>query len=90
MQAYSDPIAQPRDADEPCVLGGAWSFLRLWGEYRAARSQRQRACVEALTLATTQHPYFDRSRYRKIIIFSDSLYVVRQLSDGHLKLVGNG
>lgn len=34
------------------------------------------ACVEALTLATAQHPYFDRSRYRKIIISSDSLYVV--------------
>jgi ribonuclease HI len=33
------------------------------------------ACVEALKLATNQHPYFDRSRYRKIIIFSDSLYV---------------
>lgn len=33
------------------------------------------ACVEALMLATAQHPYFDRSLYRKIIIFTDSLYV---------------
>jgi ribonuclease HI len=33
------------------------------------------ACVEALMLATAQHPHFDRVRYRKIIVFSDSLYV---------------
>jgi ribonuclease HI len=34
------------------------------------------ACVEALGLATAQHPYFARSRYRKIVFFSDSLYLV--------------
>lgn len=33
------------------------------------------ACVEALRLATAQNPRFDPLRYRKIIIFSDSLYV---------------
>ena len=33
------------------------------------------ACVEALRSATAQSPYFDPRRYRKIIIFSDSLYV---------------
>lgn len=33
------------------------------------------ACVEALRSATAQSPHFDPRRYRKIIIFSDSLYV---------------
>jgi len=33
------------------------------------------ACVEALRLATAQNPRFDSRRYRKIVIFSDSLYV---------------
>jgi ribonuclease HI len=33
------------------------------------------ACVEALRLATAQNPRFDPRRYRKIVVFSDSLYV---------------
>lgn len=33
------------------------------------------ACVEALRLATAQSPRFDPGRYRKIVIFSDSIYV---------------
>lgn len=33
------------------------------------------ACVDALRLATSQNPRFDPSRYRKIVIFTDSQYV---------------
>jgi ribonuclease HI len=34
-----------------------------------------KACVEALKLATAQQPYFEPHRYRKIIVFTDSMYV---------------
>lgn len=33
------------------------------------------ACVQALRLATSQQPPFERSRYRKIVIRTDSEYV---------------
>jgi ribonuclease HI len=46
--------------------------------YSAATNQQMelQACLEGLKLATAQHPYFDRSRFRKIVIKSDSIYVV--------------
>jgi len=33
------------------------------------------ACVQALRAATAQQPFFDRSRYRRIVIHTDSTYV---------------
>lgn len=46
------------------------------GYASASNNQMElQACVEALKLATAQHPYFDRSRYRKILLRTDSEYV---------------
>lgn len=33
------------------------------------------ACIQALRAATAQHPYFDRARFRRIVIHTDSEYV---------------
>lgn len=33
------------------------------------------ACIQALRQATTQQPHFDRSRFRKVVIHTDSVYV---------------
>lgn len=46
------------------------------GYASASNNQMElQACVEAMKLATTQSPYFDRSRYRKILLRTDSTYV---------------
>lgn len=46
--------------------------------YAGATNQQMelQACIEGLKLATSQHPPFERHRYRKIVVFTDSQYVV--------------
>jgi ribonuclease HI len=48
----------------------------LQGYSGASNNQMElEACVQALRQATAQNPYFDRSRFRKIVIRTDSTYV---------------
>jgi ribonuclease HI len=46
--------------------------------YAGATNQQMelQACIEGLRLATSQQPPFERHRYRKIIVFTDSQYLV--------------
>lgn len=57
--------------------GGEETYEPSTAGYRSATNNQMelQACVEALRLVTAQNPRFDPRRYRKIVIFSDSLYV---------------
>lgn len=60
--------------------------------YSAATNNQMEleACVRALRLATSQHPPFDRSRYRKIVIRTDAEYVAANYETALFTWSGNG
>lgn len=74
-QQRADPVSTLAFRD-PCGKGRQLEYRFRWRR-RGLRTadDRLQACVEALRLATAQNPRFDPRRYRKIVIFSDSLYV---------------